>query len=113
MDSPLLLSCIYFSEDSIYNFEHFSTLVKSVYYSYNNIDIFLERGNTEFQSYGRNHNLEESLELDNQIKHLLKSMDATVHYDLNKENTIKYIIRFNLNLPLYKYLCKIFYKGFL
>ena len=46
----------------------FDTLVISEYKKFINLDFFIERGNIEFEDYGRIHNLKQSKELDKIIK---------------------------------------------
>jgi len=55
----------------LYNWENnpeFDSLIISEYKKFNNLDFFIKRGNIEFESYGRIHNLKQSKELDNKIK---------------------------------------------
>lgn len=50
------------------NNEDLHDFVVKEYKKYNNLDFFLKRGTLEFEEYGRIHNLQESVELDNIIK---------------------------------------------
>lgn len=55
----------------LYNSEYnpeFDDLIVSEYHKFNNLDFFIKRGNIEFESYGRIHNLKQSKELDKRIK---------------------------------------------
>lgn len=60
-----------FINNEIYNIEYnenFNNLIISEYHKFNNLDFFIKRGNIEFESYGRIHNLKQSKELDKIIK---------------------------------------------
>jgi nicotinamide riboside kinase len=55
----------------LYNCEEnpeFDKFIVSEYKKFNNLDFFIKRGNIEFETYGRIHNLKQSKELDNKIK---------------------------------------------
>jgi nicotinamide riboside kinase len=54
----------------------FDKLIISEYHKFWNLDFFIKRGNIEFEDYGRIHNYEQSLELDNKIKDLYTMADA-------------------------------------
>ena len=54
----------------------FDKLIISEYHKFWNLDFFIKRGNIEFEDYGRIHNYEQSLELDNKIKDLYTKADA-------------------------------------
>ena len=63
----------------LYNIEknpELDALIVSQYFKFNNIDFFLERGTLPFEEYGRIHNLEQSVKLDNDIKDLYKKYNA-------------------------------------
>ena len=63
-DGSFINNCIYKSEEN----EEFDNLIISEYKKFNNLDFFIKRGNIEFETYGRIHNLKQSKELDNIIK---------------------------------------------
>ena len=63
-DGSFINNCIYKSEEN----EEFDNLIISEYKKFNNLDFFIKRGNIEFETYGRIHNLNQSKELDNIIK---------------------------------------------
>ena len=55
----------------LYNCEEnpeFDKFIVSEYKKFNNLDFFIKRGNIEFETYGRIHNLKQSKELDHKIK---------------------------------------------
>lgn len=69
-DSPLLFGCIYGNDDLL------NQIILREYNSFNNVDFFLERNpNVEFQQAGRDHNLQESLELDMKIRDMLGNVN--------------------------------------
>ena len=63
-DGSLLNNIVYNSESNL----NLNNLVISEYFRFNNLDFFIKRGNIEFETYGRIHNLEQSLTIDNTIK---------------------------------------------
>lgn len=68
-DSPILMGLTYAPEDYYVNFE---PLIKEVFDSYNNINIFLRRVK-EYNPVGRNQTEQEAIEKDLEIKNLLDS----------------------------------------
>ena len=71
-DGSFINNIIYKAE---YNKE-FDDLIISEYHKFNNLDFFIKRGNIEFEDYGRIHNYEQSLELDEKIKQLYNNCGA-------------------------------------
>lgn len=68
-----------FLNNIIYNNEpnpELEKLVISEYFKFNNLDFFIKRGNIEFETYGRIHNLEQSLTLDNMIRSVYETCGA-------------------------------------
>jgi len=63
-DGSYINNIIYKAEDN----KPFDNLIISEYKKFNNLDFFIKRGNIEFESYGRIHNLKQSKELDRIIK---------------------------------------------
>ena len=63
-DGSWINNILYKSEDS----EEFDDLIVSEYKKYDNLDFFIDRGTLQFEDYGRIHNLEQSLKLDNKIR---------------------------------------------
>ena len=95
VDSPLPLSCIYFPENSIYNRQDFTELVRSTYKYYNNINIVLKRDDEKhpYQSYGRTQTLEESIRIDQEVEWLLHDWDEDfTEYEVSK-GTAKRILK--------------------
>lgn len=70
-DGSFINNIIYKKEDN----SEFDNLIVSEYKKFNNLDFFIKRGNIEFETYGRIHTLEQSLELDRIIKNTYKMYD--------------------------------------
>lgn len=71
-DGSLINNIMYNKENS----KEFNALVISEYKKFNNLDFFIKRGNIEFENYGRIHNYEQSIELDERIKELYDNCGA-------------------------------------
>lgn len=71
-DGSLLLNINYDKDNN----NKLHDLIISEYKKFNNIDFFIKRGNIEFEDYGRIHNYEQSLELDEKIKQLYNNYGA-------------------------------------
>ena len=84
-DSPILLSSIYNKEESNY----FDDLIVEQFRKFNNLNYYLVRDES-FNQTGRVHNLEESVEKDNQIKIMLNkyNISYTTVYKNNSVDTI-------------------------
>ena len=68
-----------FLNNILYNKEsnkEFNDLIVSEYHKKNNLDFFIKRGNIEFESYGRIHTYEQSLQIDEKIKNIYKESQA-------------------------------------
>ena len=63
-DGSFINNIIYMTEENKY----FDDLIISEYKRFWNLDFFIKRGNIEFETYGRIHNLKQSKELDKTIK---------------------------------------------
>ena len=63
-DGSYINNIIYKAEEN----KEFDDLIVSEYKKFNNLDFFIKRGNIEFETYGRIHNLKQSKELDKIIK---------------------------------------------
>lgn len=73
VDSPLLLSNIYAPYNAA-GIEAFKLFVHEVHKTYDNYNVFLmRRTDVDFESEGRVHNLEQSIQVDN---HILALLDA-------------------------------------
>jgi nicotinamide riboside kinase len=71
-DGSFINNILYKKEDN----QEFDNLIVSEYHKFNNLDFFIKRGNIEFEDYGRIHNYEQSLELDEKIKQLYNNYGA-------------------------------------
>jgi len=71
IDSPLLLSIVYSQDSDHLPKSLFDQLVMEMFNSYKNINFYLERGESEFQEFGRVHNLKESIQIDKEILKVL------------------------------------------
>lgn len=70
-DSPFLLSIFYGREYGIYP-ESFYTCIKDIFQTYDNLNIFINRG-THYQTEGRNQTQEEAVMFDNKIRKWLEA----------------------------------------
>lgn len=77
--------------------EEFDALVISEYKKFNNLDFFIKRGNIEFETYGRIHNLKQSKELDNIIKETYKKYDLKF-IEIEARDAVDKIIPIVLNI---------------
>lgn len=93
MESPILLSNIYFNELSIYNEELFKSFTLDLFKQYNNINFYLNRSiNHEFNNTGRIHDEYESKIIDINILRYLNENNIPF-YKLNiNEDSIDKII---------------------
>jgi len=99
LDSPLLLGLLYNRqyESNVSNVEKTEDMILSKMKEFDNIYIFLERNNAfKFETTGRVHNEDESMNLDVQIKRLLDKLELpylTVKSDTsNIEQVINYVL---------------------
>jgi nicotinamide riboside kinase len=88
IDSPLLLSIHY---DRTKN-ENFKKYVLDIYNSYRNINIFIDRNDVEFETKGRYHDLEQSKEIDFELKKLLNENNFDFHgFKMDKDSIQKIV----------------------
>jgi N12 class adenine-specific DNA methylase len=85
-DSPILLNTVYNQELT----PRFSKIVNELYNQYNNFSFFIERDASHFQEEGRIHNLEQSIEKDNEIKQLLEG--NSIYYGKYNHDTIQKVV---------------------
>lgn len=91
-DGSFLNNILYKSEDN----PEFDKLIISEYQKFNNLDFFIKRGNIEFESYGRIHTLEQSLELDDKIRKIYKNAKANF-IEVESRDAVDKIIPILLN----------------
>lgn len=85
-DSPLLMSSMYAKK----NVEQFEQLAFSMYNRCDNFNLFITRGNG-FEQEGRIHSLQESKEIDEEIKGFLD--EHGVYYGTYEHNTLDVVVR--------------------
>lgn len=89
-DSPLLLNGVYLNEEAEITDKHLDDIF-SVYSEYSNYDIVLERDlSSEFETEGRIHTLEQSIQKDAEITSLLDECD--IKYSTYKRDDIISIV---------------------
>ena len=98
LDSPLLLSLLYkngYTGDYPAKFygDSFDHMVLDLFKSYENINIFLERPEKEFEVEGRFQSQDESLKLDNKLKDILYMYNIPYHSVTVGENTVSDIMK--------------------
>lgn len=86
-DGSLLNNIMYNNEPN----PELEQLVISEYFKFNNLDFFIQRDNIEFESYGRIHNLEQSLTLDNTIRSVYSNCGAK-YIEVNIKNAVNEMI---------------------
>lgn len=92
MESPILLSNIYFNELSIYNKQLFDQFTLDLFNKYDNINFYLVRnGEKKFNNIGRVHSEFESIELDLNILKYLKNNNISFQKINVDNNTISNI----------------------
>ena len=92
-DSPFISGMMY-ADDELIPIKEFEELILAVYHRYNHINIFLTRNlNNEYQEYGRNQTLDESIQKDNEIKNWLNTHNIKFYEVLSSENSVKDIYK--------------------
>lgn len=87
-DSPIILSSVYLKETGAEADEFKKQMVKD-YASYNNLNLFINRGNEAFETEGRIHSEQESKGLDTDIRELLnKSGFSFLEYERDSVTNI-------------------------
>ena len=75
-DGSFLNNIIYTKENTGKDNIPFYELLIYEYNKFNNLDFFIDRGTIPFETYGRIHNLEQSLKIDKAIKELYNNIGA-------------------------------------
>jgi len=71
-DSPFALGMAYVDNDEYMPKNLFCEFVSTLYNNYNNLNVLIKRNpELEYQEYGRNQNINEAINKDNEIKKLL------------------------------------------
>ena len=89
-DAPLLLSAIYLKEPDFQLRRKFERIILSDFSEYRNFNLFIDRGNTKYETKGRVQNYQESLVIDTLIKNYLK--EHKVFCPIYKRNNIDIIV---------------------
>ncbi|QKF94140.1 AAA domain-containing protein (nadR/ttd14) [Fadolivirus algeromassiliense] len=87
-DGPIIQGLYYnlHNKDNISNIDKTEKFILQCHSEFNNINIFLKRGNYEYESQGRLQTEEESREIDVILKHLLKQNGIEFEvFDANSE----------------------------
>jgi dephospho-CoA kinase len=93
IDSPLLLSIHY---DKTKN-DNFKNYVLDIYNQYNNLNIFIERNDSEFEIKGRYHDLNQSKQIDLELKELLEENNFKYHSFKMEKESVNKILNLVLN----------------
>lgn len=98
VDSPILFSTVYhgyYTKDYPVEFygDIFHKLVVDLHKKYDNINILLDRAESDYQSEERFQSMDESLELDRLIKDSLIKYDEPFHTVKVGKNTVKDILK--------------------
>lgn len=70
-DSPFIMGLVYLQDDPHLPKKEYRKLITKMFKSYKNFNIFIERDDNTYQSYGRNQTLEECKQKDKEILDLL------------------------------------------
>jgi len=90
-DSPLNMGQVYLDDDII-PVDKFKDFSDSLFEMYDNVNIFLQRDESNYQEYGRNENLEEAIEKDKEIREILDSREIPYISIKVDSNTIDKIL---------------------
>tara|TARA_B100001287_G_C22616004_1_gene497607 strand:+ start:276 stop:809 length:534 start_codon:yes stop_codon:yes gene_type:complete len=98
VDSPILFSTVYhgyYTKDYPVEFygDTFHKLVVDLHKKYDNINILLDRAESDYQSEERFQDIDQSLELDRLIKESLIKYDEPFHTVKVGKNTVKEILK--------------------
>lgn len=92
-DSPFVMGVVYLQEDPHLPKELYEKLMVTMFKSYNNINIFLNRNlDKEYQAYGRSQTFEQAIEKDFEIKAMLDKSNIPYYEIKSHENTIENIL---------------------
>lgn len=86
-DSPVLLNATYLNKSN----EQYIDTVQEIYNQFDNFNYFVERDVSTFETEGRIHNLEQSLQIDEELKNTLNSLN--LEYKMYNHSTIDNIIQ--------------------
>ncbi|HBM98073.1 MAG TPA: hypothetical protein DD413_01470, partial [Ruminococcus sp.] len=86
-DSPVLLNATYLKESN----EKYVKAVQEIYSHFDNFNYFVERNVEAFETEGRIHNLEQSLQIDDELKDTLAELN--LEYNTYNHSTIDNIVQ--------------------
>jgi len=97
-----LINGIYYNlhnKDNISNVDKTQKFIIDCHHQFNNINIFLSRGNFEYETQGRLQTEEEAKEIDTILKHLLKqnNIDFVVFDSTGTEDNVNKIVDYIIN----------------
>lgn len=88
-DSPILLGCIY-NKDNL----ELNPAIVYEFNKYTNINVLINRENKSYDGLGRVHNLQQSLDIDSEIKKLLKDYE---YVEFRNDMDYNYLVEIILN----------------
>lgn len=91
-DSPILMSIYYGQKYKTGASLAFQNMVREVFNSYHNINVFVEKGSDSYDEDGRIETKEEALEVHNGIKTLLNDEGAQ-YFSFEREDDINFLAR--------------------
>ena len=91
-DGSFINNILYKPEEN----KEFDDLIVAEYKKFNNLDFFLKRGNIEFESYGRIHNLKQSKQLDDKIREIYDKYELP-YIQIESRDAVDKIIPILLN----------------
>ena len=100
-DSPILLSYVYplvnrhqfEAVDEWPALRQFLDFVAASYDTYENINIYLERDSSKFQQHGRDHDLQQSIAIDEQTRHVLRDLQIDTAIFKVEESVVDNILK--------------------
>jgi hypothetical protein len=99
-DSPINLPVVYASQrpyDKYCPFDEYSALVNKVYKSYNNVNLFIDRGSLPYSHLGRNEDVDQAKVIDELITtHLISQNIKYIKFDPSNKFQYDTILRYLL-----------------
>lgn len=98
-DSPVLLNATYLQQANA----DYVKAIQEIYSHFNNFNYFVERDVTAFEKEGRIHNLEQSLQIDTQLKNTLEvlNLDYGVYNHSTIDNIVTDVIKYRSEKPVF------------
>lgn len=92
-DGPFLLGMVYYQPTQFLPEKAFKDFLLKVWNTYDNLNIFLEKGNYDYQEYGRNQTSDESNEIHSEIKQMLIDNLVSFHTLTNDAFIVEKILK--------------------